>query len=101
MFALQINRKSVRFIFIFLSLIFIAYYLFFSDFGYLNKWKLEREKKILLNQIKEELERRDSLEMRIKLLESDSLEIEKVAREKYGLVKEGEEVYAITKKKEK
>ncbi|MGB9771898.1 MAG: FtsB family cell division protein [Candidatus Kapaibacteriota bacterium] len=78
-----------------------VYHLVFSNFGFLNKRKLEKEKKELLNEIKNELNIRDSLENRIKMLETDSLEIEKVAREKYGLVKEGEEIYAITKKKAK
>ncbi len=99
--SLQINRKNIRLILVLFLVALGVYHLVFSNFGFLNKRKLEKEKKELLNEIKNELNIRDSLENRIKMLETDSLEIEKVAREKYGLVKEGEEIYAITKKKAK
>lgn len=101
MALLQINRRTFRFFLLLVVFSFFVYYLFFSNFGYIKKWQLEKEKKVLLKQIEEEFKRRDSLENRILLLENDSIEIEKVAREKYGLVREGEEIYAITKKKTK
>jgi cell division protein FtsB len=96
----QINRNKLRLFLVIGIIIFFVYLLFFSDFGYLTKWKLERERKDLLLQIQMELNRKDSLENRIKLLQTDTFEIERIAREQYGLVKEGEEIYAITKKKE-
>ncbi|MFW6276782.1 MAG: FtsB family cell division protein [Bacteroidota bacterium] len=42
----------------------------------------------------------DSLKQRIKMLQKDTSEIERVAREKYGMVKPGEKVY-ILKENEK
>lgn len=96
---IEIKSKFFRFVFVFVLLAWVGYLLFFSNYGFVRKWKLEKERKELLNQIREEIRRRDSLEQRIKLLETDSLEIERIAREFYGLVKEGEEIYAITKKK--
>ncbi len=96
---IEIKRKFFRFVFVFVLLAWVGYILFFSNYGFVRKWQLEKERKELLNQIREEIRRRDSLEQRIKLLETDTLEIERIAREIYGLVKEGEEIYAITKKK--
>lgn len=95
----EINRKLFRLIASIVFMLFAGYLLFFSKFGYLTKWKLDRERKELLNQIQEEIRQVDSLETKLKMLNYDTLEIERVARELYGLVKMNEEIYAITKKK--
>ncbi|MCX7908641.1 MAG: septum formation initiator family protein [Ignavibacteria bacterium] len=95
----QINRKTFRLLLMLIFVLVSVYFLFFSKYGYLTRWRLEKEKKELLQLINSEIKKRDSLEKRINLLENDTLEIERIAREYYGLVKEGEEIYAITKKK--
>ncbi|MFN3306622.1 MAG: FtsB family cell division protein [Candidatus Kapaibacteriota bacterium] len=95
----EINKKILRLVVSIAFIVFVVYLLFFSKFGYNTKWKLERERKALLNQIQEEIRQVESLETRLKMLNYDTLEIERVARELYGLVKMNEEVYAIIKKK--
>lgn len=97
----EINKKILRLIVSIAFIVLVVYLLFFSKFGYITKWKLERERKELLNQVQEEIRQIESLETRLKLLNYDTLEIERIARELYGLVKLNEEVYAITKKKAK
>jgi cell division protein FtsB len=64
-----------------------------------RKWKLEKEKKNLQAEIYREIHIRDSLKNRIRLLKFDTLEIERIARIKYGLIKEGEVTYVFGKKK--
>ncbi len=95
----EINKKIFRLIVGIAFVVFVVYLLFFSRFGYFTKWKLEKERKELLNQIQEEIRQVEFLETRLKMLNYDTLEIERVARELYGLVKMNEEIYAITKKK--
>jgi cell division protein FtsB len=43
--------------------------------------------------IEDERLKTDSLHNQIKLLENDDYEVEKIAREKYGMVKPGEKVF--------
>ncbi len=95
----QIGKTHFRILIVFLLVSLVFYSLIFSDYGYIRKWKLEQQKKSLLNNIRRQIEIRDSLRNRIKLLTYDTTEIEKIAREKYGLIKEGEVLYVIGKKK--
>jgi len=57
--------------------------------------KLEREKKELENLIIFEQKKSDSLEKKIKEIQTSNEEIERIAREKYGMTKEGEKIYKI------
>lgn len=73
----------------------IAIVILFSDYGLLNRLKLTMEIRNLKQQIEQQNKIRDSLLILINKLEKDSIEIEKVAREKYGMIKRNEEVYYI------
>lgn len=95
----QTIRQNFRLILLlFFTLIFV-YILFFSKFGLIEKWELKNQKRKLINQINSQIKIRDSLLKRIELLNQDTFEIEKIAREYYGLVKEGEKIYVVRKKK--
>lgn len=96
---LQINKKKFRLLFLLIFCVFSVYVLFFSNYSFTTKWRLEREKRELLDSINLEMKRTDTLLYRIQLLENDTFEIEKVAREHYGLIKEGEEIYVVPKEK--
>ncbi len=66
-----------------------------GDVGLWKLWKAQRELKSLRARI-EELEKRNALlREEIKRLESDPFAIEKVAREKYGYLREGDRVYRL------
>lgn len=71
----------------------------FSDYGLLNRFKLEYRRVTLKREIKEKLRLSDSLKKEIELLKSDPAAIEKVAREKYGMKRKNEEVFYLPKEK--
>ena len=65
----------------------------FSDFGIVNYLSLRSQKFDLEQSIKREEVRSDSLKRKIEQLKYDSLEIEKIARVYYGMLKPGEKLY--------
>lgn len=72
-----------------------------SDYGLLKRFNLEYERIKLNKKIEEKLKIQDSLKNEISLRLYDTLTIERVAREKYGMLKHGEQIYYIPKYKEK
>ena len=91
-FADKHTRRQV--LFIVALLIFISLVLF-SDYGLLNTVKLQNRRADINNSHQEEMSLTDSLKRHIKQLKYDTLFIERVAREKYGLVKPGEKIFVI------
>ncbi|MCU0372227.1 MAG: septum formation initiator family protein [Ignavibacteria bacterium] len=73
----------------------IAVYSLFSDKGLLTRIRMKREKEKLSRMIEEEKKKQDSLKKEIELLNTSDKKIEKIAREKYGMTKEGEIIYKI------
>jgi cell division protein FtsB len=71
----------------------------FSDYGLLNRFKLEYQRITLKREIKEKIRTSDSLKNQIELLKSDPATIERIAREKYGMKRKNEEVYYIPREK--
>lgn len=80
---------------ILLSFLFVI--IFFSNYGVLKRINLELESNDMKEEINALNKTHDSLMLRIKEAETDTFEIEKVAREKYGLVKPGEKIFFIEK----
>jgi cell division protein FtsB len=70
-------------------------FIFFSDYGIYEGWQLESEKANIDNDINYQHHIRDSLKSIIKRLEKDDAEIERLARERYGMIKPGEEVLFV------
>jgi cell division protein FtsB len=70
-------------------------YAVFGKKGILQRVELEMENKQLQQQLKDEQEKTVKLQKEIEDLKSSDKKIEKVAREKYGMTKEGEEIYKI------
>jgi cell division protein FtsB len=73
----------------------ISAYAVFGKKGILQRVELEIEVKELREKLKDEQEKSLILQKEIEDLKSSDKKIEKVAREKYGMVKEGEEIYKI------
>jgi cell division protein FtsB len=73
----------------------IAAYSVFSDKGLLTRIRMNREKERLSRMMEEEKKKQDSLKKEIELLNTSDKKIEKIAREKYGMTKEGEIIYKI------
>jgi cell division protein FtsB len=93
-------KKNSTFIWILIISIVIAFVIF-SNFGLIKRIELEIEKNELKSDIKREQIINDSLKKQIELLEKDSIEIERLAREKYGLIKPGEKVFISGKSLDK
>lgn len=72
----------------------LFYLLVLSDFGFLRRWQLSREAAAIEARI-------DILEEKQRMLESqrgeldDDSALERIAREEYGMVKDGEHVYRL------
>ncbi len=76
----------------------IVLYVFFGPRGVVKRVQLQREKANLEEQIRTAEAEQRALQAQSKALDGDKAAIEKVAREKYGMVKEGETVYRVNRK---
>jgi len=88
-------EKKKRFYWAGLGLLFVLGYIFFSDYGLYEGWQLETEKANIDADIQYQHTIRDSLNVIIKRLDKDDAEIERLARERYGMIKPGEEVLFV------
>jgi cell division protein FtsB len=94
------NKRRRLVLFGIIITIIIGAVILFSDYGIIKLFNLEYRKSQLDEQIARQNDIRDSLKNEIELMKTDSIEIERVARDKYGLIKSGEEIIIIKKKKE-
>ena len=94
-FTVLIKEKATnkRFLIGTVIFLFLAIFMIFSKYGVIKRFELEMQKKEILRSIENEKRTNDSLHNQIKLLEYDKNEIEKIAREKYGMIKPGERVF--------
>ncbi len=67
----------------------------FTKYGVFQGWRLEEEKTNIQSEIQRQTFVRDSLKRVIKRLTHDDREIERLARERYGMIKFGEEVIFV------
>lgn len=77
-------------------------YATFSGKGILQRMRLEEEKKLWQEKVQQAQTEHQRLQEEAKALETDTSpggKIEKVARERYGMVREGETVYQVKKGK--
>ena len=76
-----------------------AGYVLFSEYGLWTRFGLEFKKNNLEDDVTNGQHIQDSLIKMIKVLKTDTLEIERIAREDYGMVKPGEKVYIVPEEK--
>jgi cell division protein FtsB len=74
-----------------------AGFVIFGNRGILQRMRLQQQKAELEVKIKKAEEETKSLQGQSKALDGDKKAIEKVARENYGMVREGEKVYKVNK----
>ena len=72
--------------------------LLFSDRGLINLWLLKKEKLEIQNEINDLRNQIAMLEKEEEKLKFDEKYIEKIAREKFKMVKPGERVFKVTNK---
>ncbi|MBI4535966.1 MAG: septum formation initiator family protein [Ignavibacteriae bacterium] len=77
----------------------IAFYVVFGNRGVLQRIRLEQQKAELEMKISDAEAETRALQAKSKALEGDKKAIEKVARENYGMVRDGETVYKVNKSK--
>ena len=76
----------------------LVLYLFFGSHGIIQRVKLQNQKAELEAKIRAAEEETRKLQVESKALDGDKKAIEKVAREQYGMIREGETVYKVKKK---
>jgi cell division protein FtsB len=72
-------------------------FMLFSNKGVLQRVSLESQKKEMQAKVREAQQEQVRLQQQSKALDADPKAIEKVAREKYGMIREGETVYKVKK----
>jgi len=95
-------RNIIRYIYhrrkaFFLGLIMFALltYAVFGKRGLLQRYELDMENRELKVKLKNEQDKTLMFQKEIEDLKNSNKKIEKVAREKYGMTKDGEEIYKI------
>ncbi|MCB0703154.1 MAG: septum formation initiator family protein [Candidatus Kapaibacterium sp.] len=78
--------------------IILIFYLF-TDYGAINKISYINKESELTEKTEKLVAEIDSLKKLEIQMKNDTLEIERLAREKYGMIKQGEKVIFINKKK--
>tara|TARA_B100000953_G_C17724671_1_gene326742 strand:+ start:123 stop:440 length:318 start_codon:yes stop_codon:yes gene_type:complete len=73
--------------------------LIFSDFGLKELFYLKQQKELLNNKIQTLYEQQISLQNEINNLSNDTDYVEKIAREKFLMVKPGEKVFRVIESK--
>ena len=95
------KRKFRRYIVLFLALLLIYFFYGNGENSIVKLFKRKKEENSLKREIARLEQDNEKLSLEIKLLEENDLDyIEKVAREKFGMIKEGEKVYKIIRTKE-
>jgi cell division protein FtsB len=93
-----IEKNKIKILWVAAFLFFLSLVLF-SNYGIIKRFALEGRKNELYKDLRANKKIIDSLNQRIDVLESDSTEMERLAREEYGMIKPGEKVFIIRKKK--
>jgi cell division protein FtsB len=84
---------------ILIILFFLFLYLLFDNKGIITRMRLEAQHREWIEKVKSDSMETKRLQEQIKALEGDKKTIEKTAREKYGMAREGETVYQVKKDK--
>jgi len=66
-----------------------------SRYGLLTRWRVEQQYRELRQRYEHLVQQADSLQHRIDQLLHDQREVERLAREQYGMARPGETVYVI------
>jgi cell division protein FtsB len=91
-------KKYLKKIFLCLIILGILYYLFFGTYGFISIFKLKRKESSLRKTKQELLTREKALSDSLKKIKTDTFLIEKIAREKLGMIKSGDTVILYDEK---
>ncbi len=88
------NKRSTAII---LGAFFLFLYLLFDNKGIIKRVRLEMENERMKEKVARIEQQNGQLQLQAKALEGDKKTIEKVARERYGMQRQGETVYRVKK----
>ncbi len=94
----KLIKKNLKKILLFLIICGIIYYLFFGAYGFINIVKLKRRENRLKKEKLELLKKQEALLDSLKKIKKDTFLIEKIAREKLGMIKDGDTVIIYDEK---
>ena len=86
--------NKLAFIFLLIIIAHIGLAIFGSK-GLLTRMKLENDKKQLEKQLQDEIKKGEDLKKEINEINTSDKKVEKIAREKYGMTKDGEKIIKI------
>lgn len=87
------TKKSRKQLVIYLIIIVaMLYFIIFDNYGLIKRFSIQKENEQKRTDILNEIKVKDSLKREMHKTEFDSNEIERIAREKYGMIKQGEKV---------
>jgi cell division protein FtsB len=86
------NKLALIFIFVIIAHAGLAV---FGSKGFLTRMKLDSTKKQYEKQLQDEIKKSEDLKKEINDINTSDKKIEKIAREKYGMTKEGEKIIKI------
>lgn len=92
------NKKKVNIFIVSTIIIIVLAFIVFSPSGLIIRILLNNKQKELLKLINQEKLVQDSLVKSIDQLKNDTLEIERIAREKFGMKRPGEKLFLVPKK---
>ncbi len=92
------NKKKVNIFIVSTIIIIVLAFIVFSPSGLINRILLNNKQKELTKLINQEKLVQDSLVKSIDQLKNDTLEIERIAREKFGMKRPGERLFLVPKK---
>ena len=93
--VLRFIKYNKFFTFLTLVIISILIYAVLADKGLLTRLRFQNDKAKFEKQLLDERKKTDTLKKEVDSLNNSDEKIERVAREKYGMTKEGEVIYKI------
>lgn len=88
-------KYNLRVVFVIIFFIGLISFALFGNKGLLQRMELESEKTDLEEMLNAEMNKTKELQKEIDELKTSEIKQEQVAREKYGMTKEGEKIYKI------
>ncbi|MBF8295288.1 MAG: hypothetical protein HW389_1833 [Bacteroidetes bacterium] len=92
----KVFKTRRRAVFVIVGTLFVSYILF-NNRGIVARVRLEHQRQVMIEKVRAAEEETKRLQSYLKALDGDKKTIEKVAREKYGMAREGETVYKVRK----
>ena len=92
----KVFKTRRRALFVIVGTLLVSYILF-NNRGIVARIRLEHQRQVMLEKVRAAEEETKRLQSYLKALDGDKKTIEKVAREKYGMAREGETVYKVKK----